>query len=256
MKVLLENLLRFEDAGFTVSLGDVQAIADWLKNPATGKEIQYRPGARAAAGLHRRSLRGRPRGDARRDQGARRRYRQDQPAGARPPGHRPLGDGRRVRHAQGVREERRARIPAQRRALRLPQVGLEEPRQFPGGAAGHRHLPSGQPRAHRAGRVDQQGPGRRAGRLPGHMRRHRQPHDDGQRAWRARLGRRRDRGRSGDARPADLDADSRSRRLQVHRPAGRGRHGDRPRAHLHPDAPREGAWSAASSSTSARASAR
>jgi aconitate hydratase len=44
MKVLLENLLRFEDAGFTVSLGDVQAIADWLKNPATGKEIQYRPG--------------------------------------------------------------------------------------------------------------------------------------------------------------------------------------------------------------------
>jgi len=43
MKVLLENLLRFEDAGFTVSLGDVQAIADWLKNPVTGKEIQYRP---------------------------------------------------------------------------------------------------------------------------------------------------------------------------------------------------------------------
>ena len=28
MKVLLENLLRFEDAGFTVSVGDVQAIAD------------------------------------------------------------------------------------------------------------------------------------------------------------------------------------------------------------------------------------
>jgi len=43
MKVLLENLLRFEDAGFTVSIGDVQAIADWLKNPVTGKEIQYRP---------------------------------------------------------------------------------------------------------------------------------------------------------------------------------------------------------------------
>ena len=43
MKVLLENLLRFEDAGFTVSLGDIQALADWLKNPVTGKEIQYRP---------------------------------------------------------------------------------------------------------------------------------------------------------------------------------------------------------------------
>ncbi len=43
MKVLLENLLRFEDAGFTVSVGDIQAIADWQKNPKTGKEIQYRP---------------------------------------------------------------------------------------------------------------------------------------------------------------------------------------------------------------------
>jgi aconitate hydratase len=43
LKVLLENLLRFEDAGFTVSIGDVQALADWLKDPRTGKEIQYRP---------------------------------------------------------------------------------------------------------------------------------------------------------------------------------------------------------------------
>jgi len=43
MKVLLENLLRFEDGGFTVSTKDIQAIADWQKNPATGEEIQYRP---------------------------------------------------------------------------------------------------------------------------------------------------------------------------------------------------------------------
>ncbi|NNC52398.1 MAG: aconitate hydratase, partial [Erythrobacter sp.] len=43
LKVLLENMLRFEDGGFTVSTDDVQAIADWQKNPATGKEIQYRP---------------------------------------------------------------------------------------------------------------------------------------------------------------------------------------------------------------------
>jgi len=43
MKVLLENLLRFEDGGFTVSEGDIQAIADWQKNPVTGNEIQYRP---------------------------------------------------------------------------------------------------------------------------------------------------------------------------------------------------------------------
>ena len=43
MKVLLENLLRFEDAGFTVSVGHIQALADWQKDPKTGGEIQYRP---------------------------------------------------------------------------------------------------------------------------------------------------------------------------------------------------------------------
>jgi aconitate hydratase len=44
MKVLLENLLRFEDGGFTVSTADIQALVDWQKNPVTGAEIQYRPG--------------------------------------------------------------------------------------------------------------------------------------------------------------------------------------------------------------------
>ncbi len=44
MKVLLENLLRFEDGGFTVSTGDIQALVDWQKNPRESQnEIQYRP---------------------------------------------------------------------------------------------------------------------------------------------------------------------------------------------------------------------
>jgi aconitate hydratase len=43
MKVLLENLLRFEDGGFTVDRSHIQALVDWQKNPATGEEIQYRP---------------------------------------------------------------------------------------------------------------------------------------------------------------------------------------------------------------------
>ncbi|MDE2569847.1 MAG: aconitate hydratase AcnA [Sphingomonadales bacterium] len=43
MKVLLENMLRFEDGGFTVSTDDVKAVVDWQKNPVTGEEIQYRP---------------------------------------------------------------------------------------------------------------------------------------------------------------------------------------------------------------------
>ena len=43
LKVLLENMLRFEDGGFTVGVEDARAIADWQKDPKTGKEIQYRP---------------------------------------------------------------------------------------------------------------------------------------------------------------------------------------------------------------------
>jgi aconitate hydratase len=43
MKVLLENLLRFEDGGFTVSTSHIQSLVDWQKNPVTGDEIQYRP---------------------------------------------------------------------------------------------------------------------------------------------------------------------------------------------------------------------
>src|SRR4051812_1955212 len=42
MKVLLENLLRFED-GTTVTRDDLQAMADWLKERRIAREIQYRP---------------------------------------------------------------------------------------------------------------------------------------------------------------------------------------------------------------------
>ena len=42
MKVLLENLLRFED-GVTVTRDDLQAMVDWLKERRISREIQYRP---------------------------------------------------------------------------------------------------------------------------------------------------------------------------------------------------------------------
>ncbi|MCM8732127.1 aconitate hydratase AcnA [Hephaestia sp. GCM10023244] len=42
MKVLLENLLRFED-GKTVTTEDLQAIVDWQKERRSDREIQYRP---------------------------------------------------------------------------------------------------------------------------------------------------------------------------------------------------------------------
>jgi aconitate hydratase len=42
MKVLLENLLRFED-GVTVTRDDLQAMVDWQKERKISREIQYRP---------------------------------------------------------------------------------------------------------------------------------------------------------------------------------------------------------------------
>jgi aconitate hydratase len=42
MKVLLENLLRFED-GVTVTIEDIQALIDWQNDPKSTREIQYRP---------------------------------------------------------------------------------------------------------------------------------------------------------------------------------------------------------------------
>ena len=42
MKVLLENMLRFED-GVTVTEADIQAIVDWQKEQRSDREIQYRP---------------------------------------------------------------------------------------------------------------------------------------------------------------------------------------------------------------------
>nr|MBA2770656.1 aconitate hydratase AcnA [Sphingomonas sp.] len=42
MKVLLENLLRFED-GQTVTNKDLQSMADWLKERRINREIQFRP---------------------------------------------------------------------------------------------------------------------------------------------------------------------------------------------------------------------
>ncbi|HER19415.1 MAG TPA: aconitate hydratase, partial [Chromatiales bacterium] len=42
LKVLLENLLRFED-GRTVSTDDIRAVADWLRQQRSDREIAYRP---------------------------------------------------------------------------------------------------------------------------------------------------------------------------------------------------------------------
>ncbi len=43
LKVLLENMLRFEDGGHTVAAKDAQAVVDWQKEAKSSAEIQYRP---------------------------------------------------------------------------------------------------------------------------------------------------------------------------------------------------------------------
>ena len=178
-------------------------------------------------------MRRRPRRAARRDGRDGRRPGQDQPARAGRAGDRPLRPGRRVRLAAGVPDQRGEGVRAQRRALRVPALGPDGVRGLQGGAAGHGHRPPDQPRVPRARGVRERGRP-----LPRHARRDRLAHDDDQRAGRARLGRRRDRGRGGDARPADVDADPARDRLQARRRAARGRDRDRPGADRHRDAAR------------------
>ncbi|HRM74923.1 MAG TPA: hypothetical protein PLI13_09535, partial [Paracoccus sp. (in: a-proteobacteria)] len=44
LKVVLENLLRFEDGGRTVSVEDIKAFAEWAqKGGQNPREIAYRP---------------------------------------------------------------------------------------------------------------------------------------------------------------------------------------------------------------------
>ena len=44
LKVVLENLLRFEDGGFSVSVDDIKAFGDWAKQGGKNpREIAYRP---------------------------------------------------------------------------------------------------------------------------------------------------------------------------------------------------------------------
>ena len=156
LKILLENLLRNED-GESIRAEDIEALATWDAKAEPSKEIAFTPGARADAGLHRRPRGRRPGRDARRDERHGRRPDEDQPARAGRARDRPLGPGRRVRHAQRVPAQRRARVRAQPGALRVPALGPGRVRQLPGRPARHRHRPPGQPRVPRAGGVRRRG---------------------------------------------------------------------------------------------------
>jgi aconitate hydratase len=97
LKVVLENMLRFED-GKTVTTDDIKAFAEWGANGGRNpREIAYRP-----ARVLMQDFTGVP---AVVDLAA---MREDQPAGPGRSGHRPLGHDRRVRHATRLPDECRS----------------------------------------------------------------------------------------------------------------------------------------------------
>ena len=221
--VLLENLLRRAGSEH-VSEADV-AVAGVVAGGGRGLEPRVHAGPRDHAGPDRRAGRRRPGRDARRGGAGGRRPRARGSAGAGRPGRRPLGAGGRVRLRPGLRAQHRARVRAQRRALRAAALGAGRLPQLPGGAARHGHRAPGQPRV--------PGPRGAGARRRGHARlagRHRLAHHHDQRAGRAGMGRRRDRGGGRDAGTAAVHAVAGGAgRAHVGR-AGRGRHRHRPGA--------------------------
>ena len=209
LKIVLENLLRNED-GRSVKKADIEAVAAWVDNRGSVEhEIAFRParvlmqdftGVPAVVDLA-----------AMRDAMA--------ALGGDPNKINPLVPVDLViDHSVVVDHFGTARAFAQNVAreyeqnqerYRFLKWGQQAFSNFSRRAARHRHLPSGQSRISRPDGLDDEGEARRQdgrSRLSRHSRRHRQPHHHGQRPRRARLGRRRHRGGSRDARPAPVDA--------------------------------------------------
>ena len=152
LKVLLENLLRTED-GADITDDHIRALAGWDADADPDKEIQFTParvimqdftGVPCVVDLA--TMR-----EAMAELGG-------DPTKINPlapgrAGDRPLGDRRRLRHAGGLRAQRRDRVRAQPRALPVPALGPGRLRGLQGGAARHRHRPPGQHRAPRPRRV-------------------------------------------------------------------------------------------------------
>ena len=144
LKILLENLLRHEDGESVRAAGHRGARRAGTRRPSRARRSRSRParvllqdftGVPAVVDLA--AMR-----DAMRDDG--RRPEQDQPARAGRARHRPLGPGRRVRHAARVRAQRRARVRAQPGALRVPALG---PERVPTTSASCRRTPASSTRS-------------------------------------------------------------------------------------------------------------
>ena len=209
LKVLLENLLRNED-GVGVRREDIEALATWDAKADPSKEIAFTParvilqdftGVPCVVDLA--AMR-----DAMAEMGG-------DPAKINPLvpvelviDHSVQVDAFGSPQAFRINAEKEFERNRERYAfLRWGQTAFEGFKAVPPDTG---HRPPGQPRVPRPRRVRE-----RRGPVSRHARRDRLAHDDDQRPRRARLGRRRDRGRGGDARPADVDADPARGRLQA-----------------------------------------
>ena len=180
IRVLLENLLRFED-GVTVVRDDIAALASWRADGKNTREIAYRParvvlqdltGVPAVVDLAvMRDAMAELGGDAKRINPLR-------PADL-VIDHSVQVDFFGTDDVAGAELE--ARVRAQHRALRVPALGTVGVPVAARGAARDGDRPPGQPRVSRAGRL-RGARGRRLGRVPRHLRRHRLAHHDDRRA--------------------------------------------------------------------------
>ena len=206
LRVLLENVLRAGDNE------DAEAIAGWVATDAPSARDLLPPEPRPPSGLHRRPGDRRPGGDAERDAGPRRQGDEINPV---IPAELVIDHSVQVdEFATKLAFSRNVELEFERNRERYAFL-----RWGQGAFADFKVVPPGTGIVHQVNleylaRVVES---RNGAGVPGHARRHRLAHDDGQRPRRARLGRRRDRGRGGDARRAAVDARPAGRRLPVHR---------------------------------------
>ena len=213
LKVLIENLLRHED-GRSVKADDIRAVVEWLKDKTSTREIAYRParvlmqdftGVPAVVDLA--AMRDAMRG-----------------LGGDPSKINPLVPVDLVID-HSVQVDYFGSADAFGKNVELEYERNKERYEFLRWGAGafnnFRVVPPGTGICHQvnleylAQSVWTKQAGRARAGLPRYLRRHGQPHHDGQRTGRARLGRGRHRGRGGHAGPAGRDGDPGGDRIRL-----------------------------------------
>ncbi len=226
LKILLENLLRFED-GVNVTRDDIEALLKWEPKAAPSYEISFSPSRVIMQDFTGVACDRRPRRHARSDRSSSAAIPdEDQPAGRRPSWSsttRCKSVAYELGAADALENNRTSTISRNTERYAFLRWGSDRVRQFQSGAAEHRHRAPGERRASRPERLvfDHRRRTACAWAYPDTLVGTDSAHHDGQRPRRAGLGRGRHRGRSGHAGPAGLHAHSGSGRLQAHRHARR-----------------------------------